>query len=199
MARRSDHTRAELHDMALGAARSIVTADGLAGLSTRRVAKAIGYSAGTLYQLFADLDDLIFHLNATTLDALFAACRGADLDASPESALTELARRYIRLRRRISPSVERGRRAQSARRSARLVHTPAASILCWAWSGMPSLHSVCQAKPTPNRSMPPCYGRASTASLRWRARISFPQVSHPQGLASSLVVNYVAGLAARER
>jgi AcrR family transcriptional regulator len=96
MARRSDHTRDELHRMALQAARRIVAKDGLRGLSTRRVAGAIGYSPGTLYQLFEDLDDLIVHLNAETLDELFEACRDIDLTVGPEAVLEALATRYMR-------------------------------------------------------------------------------------------------------
>ena len=96
MARRSDHTRPELTRMALDAARRIVDKDGLRGLSTRQVAKAIGYSAGTLYQLFDDLDDLIVHLNAETLDGLLEACGDVDLTAEPEAALEALATRYLR-------------------------------------------------------------------------------------------------------
>lgn len=82
--------------MALDAAREIVEADGLRGLSTRRIAKAIGYSAGTLYQLFEDLDDLIVHLNAETLDGLYEACRNINFTGGPEAELQELAARYIR-------------------------------------------------------------------------------------------------------
>ena len=96
MARRSDHSREELHRIALDAARTIVAADGLRGLSTRGIAKVMGYSPGTLYQLFDDLDDLIVHLNAETLDGLFEACRDVDLSAKAETALEELADRYIR-------------------------------------------------------------------------------------------------------
>jgi AcrR family transcriptional regulator len=81
--------------MAIHAAREIVAKDGLRGLSTRRVAKAMGYSPGTLYQLFEDLDDLIVHLNAETLEGLFEACRDVDLTVEPEAALEALARRYI--------------------------------------------------------------------------------------------------------
>ena len=73
MARRSDHTREELRRMALDAARAIIESDGLRALSTRRLAKAIGYTPGTLYQLFEDLDDLIIEVNVETLDALHAA------------------------------------------------------------------------------------------------------------------------------
>jgi AcrR family transcriptional regulator len=96
MARRSDHKREELHRMALDAASDIVAQDGLRGLSTRRIAKEIGYTAGTLYQLFEDLDDLIAQMNVNTLGALFDACTGVDYEAGPEPALQELAARYIR-------------------------------------------------------------------------------------------------------
>lgn len=95
MARRSDHTREQLNRMALDAARAIVERDGLRGLSTRGIAGAIGYSPGTLYQLFADLDDLICNMNADTLEALIEACRGVDLDQGAETSLLALAGRYI--------------------------------------------------------------------------------------------------------
>ena len=55
----------------------------------------MGYSPGTLYQLFEDLDELILRMNAETLDGLIAACDGVDFDAGPEAALEQLARRYI--------------------------------------------------------------------------------------------------------
>lgn len=82
--------------MALDAARDIVARDGLRGLSTRGIAKEIGYTAGTLYQLFADLDDLIAQMNADTLEALLEACAGVDTEGGPEAALQQLAARCIR-------------------------------------------------------------------------------------------------------
>jgi AcrR family transcriptional regulator len=77
MARRSDHTRDELHRLALDAARRITEREGLRGLRARQIARDIGYTIGTLYNLFEDLDDLILHLNGETLDALFATCSRA--------------------------------------------------------------------------------------------------------------------------
>jgi AcrR family transcriptional regulator len=70
MARRSDHTREQLHDMAISASETIVSKQGISALSTRKVAAEIGYSAGTLYQVFNNLDDLIFQLNNRTLARL---------------------------------------------------------------------------------------------------------------------------------
>jgi AcrR family transcriptional regulator len=95
MARRSDHSRNELTRLALDAARKIVQKQGLRGLSTRQIGTRIGYSPGTLYQLFADLDELVMRMNAETLDRLIADCREVDFSGSPEAVLEELGRRYI--------------------------------------------------------------------------------------------------------
>lgn len=78
MARRSDHTRDELQQMALAAAEQLLDEQGVAALSTRKVAAAIGYSAGALYLVFRNLDDLCWQINARTLAAL-----QAQLDSLP--------------------------------------------------------------------------------------------------------------------
>lgn len=80
MARRNDHTPDELRAMALGAAREIAAAEGLRGLTVRRVADKMGYAPGTLYNLFDSLDALILALNGETLARL-----GRDLVAAGES------------------------------------------------------------------------------------------------------------------
>jgi AcrR family transcriptional regulator len=77
MARRSDHAPEELRRLALDAARAIAAEEGLRGITVRRVADRIGYAPGTIYNLFANLDDLIVHLNGMTLDALADALREA--------------------------------------------------------------------------------------------------------------------------
>ncbi len=71
MGRRSDHSRDNLRAMILEAARAILAADGLRGLTARRIAKAIGYSPGTLYNFFTNIDELILHVNAQTLDVVY--------------------------------------------------------------------------------------------------------------------------------
>lgn len=70
MARRSDHSRDELREMALTAAEQIVLENGYESLSARKVASAIGYTVGTLYLVFENLDDLVLQVNARTLDRL---------------------------------------------------------------------------------------------------------------------------------
>ncbi len=99
MARRSDHSREELYDMALEAARQIAEKEGLRGLKARRIARDIGYTIGTLYNLFEDLDDLIVHLNGRTLDDLYRACARVKLNGDPDAATRALAESYIQFTR----------------------------------------------------------------------------------------------------
>ena len=96
MARRSDHTREELHAMILDAAREIVERDGFAGLTIRRIGESIGYSSGTLYNLFDDLDDIVVHLNAATLDALYAELAEIPAGDDVEETLRAHADVYLR-------------------------------------------------------------------------------------------------------
>jgi len=96
MARRSDHSREELREMALSAAEQIVVDHGYEGLSARKVATAIGYTVGTLYLVFENIDDLILNVNARTLDRLHA--KMTELKAQPGEArdyLLQLGQVYI--------------------------------------------------------------------------------------------------------
>ena len=98
MARRSDHTREELRALALEAAREVAAAEGWRGLTARKVATRIGYSVGTLYNVFQDLDDMIIAVNGETLDALFAHLQGAQAGRTvdtPEDALSVLGEAYV--------------------------------------------------------------------------------------------------------
>lgn len=96
MARRKDHTREELHGMALAAAWRIAEAEGLRGLTARRVAREIGYTVGTLYNVFTDLDDLVVQLIGRIFDALYEELKELPLDGGPEADLRSLAKGYIR-------------------------------------------------------------------------------------------------------
>jgi AcrR family transcriptional regulator len=73
MGRRNEHSREELRDLALRAAGEIVSAEGVAALSMREVARRIGYTVGALYIVFENLDDLIVQLNERTVIELRAA------------------------------------------------------------------------------------------------------------------------------
>jgi len=96
MARRSDHSREEIRAMALAAAQQIVTEQGFAALNARKIASAIGYTVGTLYLVFKNLDDLFLQLNARTLDDLHAALADtASAHADCEQRLKALAHAYV--------------------------------------------------------------------------------------------------------
>ena len=96
MARRSDHSRDEIREMAIAAAEQIVAAEGYGGLSARKVAGAIGYTVGTLYLVFRNLDDLVLQVNARTLDRLHARMvEVRDRTPDPAASLLSLGEAYI--------------------------------------------------------------------------------------------------------
>jgi len=82
--------------MALGAAEAILAKEGYRGLSTRKVARAIGYTVGTLYLVFESLEDLVLQINGRTLDALYEWLRARRGTVSePRESLLALAGAYI--------------------------------------------------------------------------------------------------------
>lgn len=95
MGRRSDHSRDELLTLALDAAEKIVESEGISALTARRVAKEIGYSVGTIYNLFDNLDDLSLHVKARTLDALYAHISGIPEGNDVESDFLRLNTAYF--------------------------------------------------------------------------------------------------------
>lgn len=81
--------------MAIRAARAIIRSKGPQQLSTRAVARRIGYSPGTLYQIFRNLDDLILAVNVRTVTELRNRMqkRSAD-EPDPRKRLHLMARTY---------------------------------------------------------------------------------------------------------
>ncbi len=96
MARRNDHSREELRAMALDAAERILDDAGVQGLSMRRIAQSIGYTHGTLYLIFENLDGLLQALNERTLEALVEALSAGAGSAQPgRNRALALARAYL--------------------------------------------------------------------------------------------------------
>ncbi len=56
--------------MVLQAAETLVAEEGSKALTMRNVAFEIGYTVGSIYMVFENMNDLVLHLNARTLDAL---------------------------------------------------------------------------------------------------------------------------------
>lgn len=96
MPRRMSQSHDELRLRAIDLADAIVRAEGLSGLTVRRLAVALGCSVGTLYNLFADLDEIVLHVAARVLDDMWEAVFAAALPEEPVERLVEIARRYVR-------------------------------------------------------------------------------------------------------
>ncbi|NOQ79779.1 MAG: TetR family transcriptional regulator [Gammaproteobacteria bacterium] len=75
MARRSDHSREELKELALKSTEELLNEKSASELSTRQIATKMGYTVGTLYQIFENLPDLLLHVNARTLAILYQDCQ----------------------------------------------------------------------------------------------------------------------------
>jgi AcrR family transcriptional regulator len=91
--------RRKLRDALIGAAERTITAEGLRGLKARELAYKVGCAVGAIYNVFTDLDDLIFAVNALTLEQLektltVAGNAGADPQANAIKTLTHLALAY---------------------------------------------------------------------------------------------------------
>src|SRR5947208_5713433 len=82
-------------DLILAAERSI-SAGGLAGLKTRELAREIGCANGAVYNLVADVDELILLVGSRTLARLDAALTEAESagPASPTETLVRIALAY---------------------------------------------------------------------------------------------------------
>lgn len=92
MGRRSDHTREELRELILAEGHRQLSQVGFARFSAREVAKRIGYSIGTIYNVFGSYDALMLALNGRTLDVWLSfleerltTCREGRLDAAIEA------------------------------------------------------------------------------------------------------------------
>ena len=66
MGRRSDHSREELEQLIIEQGHSHMAEAGFARFSAREVAKRVGYSIGTLYNVFGSHDALILAINTRT-------------------------------------------------------------------------------------------------------------------------------------
>lgn len=68
MARRSDHTQDELKDLIINGSIKLITEIGPSAFGTRAIAKEIGYSFGTIYHIYGNLEALRYHVKGRILD-----------------------------------------------------------------------------------------------------------------------------------
>jgi AcrR family transcriptional regulator len=95
MGRRGDHSFQELSTMILDAAYEILITEGASNLSTRKIASKIGYTVGTLYNVFQNLDDIFVHLNGRTIDLLTKYMNEALAKNSGKDRIKAIAQAYI--------------------------------------------------------------------------------------------------------
>ena len=76
MGRRSDHSRDELRAMIIAEGHRQIAEVGFAKFSAREVAKRIGYTIGTIYNVLGSYDQLMLAINGHTLDLWLAELEG---------------------------------------------------------------------------------------------------------------------------
>jgi AcrR family transcriptional regulator len=88
--------RTKLRESLIEAAERSIGAAGLAGLKTRELAREIGCANGAVYNLVADMDELILLVGSRTLARLDAALTAAESNgpASPRETLVRIAVAY---------------------------------------------------------------------------------------------------------
>jgi AcrR family transcriptional regulator len=91
--------RRKLRDSLIAAAEQTIEAEGLRGMKARELAHKVGCAVGAIYNVFSDLDDLIFAVNALTLEQLEKTLTAANTStADPQAGairkLTHLAIAY---------------------------------------------------------------------------------------------------------
>lgn len=81
--------------MVLNAAENIVIEEGFKALTVRKVALDIGYTVGSIYMVFANMDDLIMHVKGKTLDELAEQLGNLPRVDDSEQQLQDLAQVYL--------------------------------------------------------------------------------------------------------
>lgn len=95
MGRRSEHSADTLRLMIIEASERIVADNGLSGLSAREIARSVGYSPGTIYNIFENLDDLILTIEGRMLDDLDERLASLPREGTPRDQLLRLAHAYL--------------------------------------------------------------------------------------------------------
>ncbi len=95
MARPKRHDPEELRRMVLDAARAIIDEHGPESLTARDLARAIGYTPGTIYNLFDSLPAVLYEVNRETFAGLAGLFQEIPADLGPAERLQWLAGAYV--------------------------------------------------------------------------------------------------------
>ena len=96
MARRSDHSKEELINLVIDTTLVLIDEQQSIKVTARQIANRIGYTPGTLYTHFNNLDDIFLHVNARTLADLrnFIVQRCGD-NPNAREALVDMGLAYF--------------------------------------------------------------------------------------------------------
>lgn len=72
MSRRARHNSNDLRELFIDSTTGLISENGLSAVSARTIARKIGYTAGSLYNVFQDLDDLLLLTEGRQLDRMHA-------------------------------------------------------------------------------------------------------------------------------
>lgn len=95
MSRRARHNSNDLRELFIDSTTGLISEHGLSAVSARTIARKIGYTAGSLYNVFQDLDDLLLLTEARQLERLHVALQEARQGKSGEDAIRALADVYL--------------------------------------------------------------------------------------------------------
>lgn len=98
MPRKTRKTPEELALLIRKTARDLADEHGPSAVSAREIAKRIGYSAGTLYNVYRNVDDILIHVQADLLDELGQALRTkakSIAESSPQEQTRKLCETFI--------------------------------------------------------------------------------------------------------
>lgn len=94
MARRIDHTHAELRELIAIEGQRLIAEVGFAQFSVRQVAKRIGYVSGTMYNVFGSLDAILFAINTRTFEQ-WADAMEARIERESGDRIAAMVRGYF--------------------------------------------------------------------------------------------------------
>lgn len=95
MGRRSSHTPEELRALILDVSTSLICEGGIGSFSAREVARRIGYSPGTIYNVFHNLDELILVIEGRLLDELAFELDKVSIELNTSDRVLALAHTYL--------------------------------------------------------------------------------------------------------
>ncbi|WP_041527155.1 TetR/AcrR family transcriptional regulator [Paracoccus aminophilus] len=95
MSRPLRQPREELRKSIVETSKSILDREGAEGLSARAIAREIGYTAASIYNVFESMSDILMEVNRETLAELQALFENLPREASPRLRLQALCLGYV--------------------------------------------------------------------------------------------------------